>query len=63
MNARKRFPYIESIAFDLTIGAGNDGETPDLGALIDRLDREPTVEEAHAFHQAWASCLQQMASP
>lgn len=59
-NTRKN---IESIAWDCTIGAGDDSEKVDFKVLKERLGHEPTVEERVIFKTAWVRCLQEMAQP
>lgn len=54
---------IETIAWDCTVGAGNDSEKHNLKRLEERLGRVPTQEEQNVFKNAWARCLQGMAQP
>lgn len=54
---------IREIAWDATIGAGNDSERVSYGKLKLRLGRRPTFEECEEFRAAWLACVQQMAQP
>jgi hypothetical protein len=49
---------IETIAWDCTIGSGNLNEMPDKSLLVDRLGREPTLEETKIFVDAWNTNVQ-----
>jgi len=54
---------IERLAWDVTVGAGNDSENVNFKLLANELNRMPTEEEKRAFAKAWKRYLQEMAQP
>ena len=58
---------IYNIAWDCTIGAGNDeDESPKpehQKYLAERLGHEPSLGEREEFLRAWARCRQEMLQP
>ena len=54
---------IESLAWDATVGSGDDSERVWYVPLENSLDHEPSDEERRVFASAWARCVQEMAQP
>ena len=60
---KKTKDEVEAIAWDATVGAGNDSGAVSYGKLRDRLGRDPTFEECKLFRAMWHRCVNYMASP
>jgi hypothetical protein len=58
---------VASIAWDATVGAGNDAEEPRYErlnqAMAEREGRAPTEAEVALFKENWGMCLQTMVQP
>lgn len=55
--------YIESFAWDCTVGSGNDDPNPDFAALEEYMGHPADDAEREAFAEAWRRNVQCMAQP